>query len=234
MLNAIQGGQVLAEFRGISPAERDRLVTAMGDKIRDRRVELDAQPVGRIQCREEAVRRCARAPRAARWPSTAGVAARASPNFDTARGRRRLRPGLADGDAGSELIKLSRLLEGHQCIPRGGQAPPGAGRRAESQIHSCTTATLPCPIRRLASSWSTNGGRSALPPSTSNSTPRPYIDDLNTGNYEVGHRLHSICSWTTRTLQLSEVPVGQPVADNRSRSTDREARQALRLPAARA
>jgi len=34
MLNAIQGGQVLAEFRGISPAERDRLVTAMGDKIR--------------------------------------------------------------------------------------------------------------------------------------------------------------------------------------------------------
>jgi peptide/nickel transport system substrate-binding protein len=34
MLNAIQGGQVLAEFRGISPAERDRLVGAMGDKIR--------------------------------------------------------------------------------------------------------------------------------------------------------------------------------------------------------
>jgi peptide/nickel transport system substrate-binding protein len=34
MLNAVQGGQVLAEFRGISPAERDRLVQAMGDKIR--------------------------------------------------------------------------------------------------------------------------------------------------------------------------------------------------------
>jgi len=34
MLNAIQGSQVLAEFRGISPAERDRLVQAMGDKIR--------------------------------------------------------------------------------------------------------------------------------------------------------------------------------------------------------
>jgi peptide/nickel transport system substrate-binding protein len=34
MLNAIQGGQVLAEYRGISPAERDRLVAAMGDKIR--------------------------------------------------------------------------------------------------------------------------------------------------------------------------------------------------------
>lgn len=34
MLNALQGGQVMAEFRGISPAERDRLVAAMGDKIR--------------------------------------------------------------------------------------------------------------------------------------------------------------------------------------------------------
>jgi peptide/nickel transport system substrate-binding protein len=34
MLNAIQGGQLLAEYRGISPAERDRLVQAMGDKIR--------------------------------------------------------------------------------------------------------------------------------------------------------------------------------------------------------
>jgi peptide/nickel transport system substrate-binding protein len=34
LLNALQGGQVLAEFRGISPAERDRLVQAMDDKIR--------------------------------------------------------------------------------------------------------------------------------------------------------------------------------------------------------
>ncbi|MGH7005609.1 MAG: ABC transporter substrate-binding protein, partial [Alphaproteobacteria bacterium] len=34
MLNAVQGGQVLAEFRGISPPERDRLVQALGDKIR--------------------------------------------------------------------------------------------------------------------------------------------------------------------------------------------------------
>ncbi|MBI3706121.1 MAG: ABC transporter substrate-binding protein [Proteobacteria bacterium] len=34
MLNAFQGGQVLAEFRSVSPAERDRLVQAMGDKVR--------------------------------------------------------------------------------------------------------------------------------------------------------------------------------------------------------
>jgi len=34
MLNALQGGQVLAEFRGVSPADRDRMVAAMGDKLR--------------------------------------------------------------------------------------------------------------------------------------------------------------------------------------------------------
>jgi peptide/nickel transport system substrate-binding protein len=34
MLNALQGGQVMAEFRGVSPAERDRMVAAMGDKLR--------------------------------------------------------------------------------------------------------------------------------------------------------------------------------------------------------
>jgi peptide/nickel transport system substrate-binding protein len=34
MLNALQGGQVLAEFRGVAPAERDRLAQAMGDKLR--------------------------------------------------------------------------------------------------------------------------------------------------------------------------------------------------------
>lgn len=31
--NSLQGGQILAEFRGLSPAERDRLKQAMGDKI---------------------------------------------------------------------------------------------------------------------------------------------------------------------------------------------------------
>lgn len=34
MLNALQGGQVLAEFRSLAPPERDRMVQAMGDKIR--------------------------------------------------------------------------------------------------------------------------------------------------------------------------------------------------------
>ena len=33
MINALQAGQIMAEFRGFSPAERDRLVQALGDKV---------------------------------------------------------------------------------------------------------------------------------------------------------------------------------------------------------
>jgi peptide/nickel transport system substrate-binding protein len=33
MVNALQGGQIMAEFRGLSPAERDKLKAALGDRI---------------------------------------------------------------------------------------------------------------------------------------------------------------------------------------------------------
>jgi peptide/nickel transport system substrate-binding protein len=33
MVNALQGGQIQAEFRGVSPADRDKLKSAVGDKI---------------------------------------------------------------------------------------------------------------------------------------------------------------------------------------------------------
>lgn len=33
MINAMQGGQIMAEFRGVSPAERDRLVGALGNRV---------------------------------------------------------------------------------------------------------------------------------------------------------------------------------------------------------
>ena len=75
MLNAVQGGQVLGEFRGISPAERDRLVQAMGDKIRIEEsswtlnllvcFNVDKKPFDDVRVR-----------RALRWRSTAGAAAR--------------------------------------------------------------------------------------------------------------------------------------------------------------
>ena len=61
----VQGGQVLGEFRGISPAERDRLVQAMGDKIRIEESSWTLNLLVCLQHREEAVRRRARAQGAA-------------------------------------------------------------------------------------------------------------------------------------------------------------------------
>src|SRR5205814_1267560 len=34
MVNSLAGGQVMAEFRGLAPAERDRIAAARGDRIR--------------------------------------------------------------------------------------------------------------------------------------------------------------------------------------------------------
>ena len=78
MLNAVQGGQVLAEFRGISPAERDRLVQAMGDKIR---IEESSWTLNLLVASTSRRSRSTMSACAARccWRSTAGAAARASP-----------------------------------------------------------------------------------------------------------------------------------------------------------
>ena len=128
MLNAVQGGQVLGEFRGISPAERDRLVAAMGDKIRDRGIELDAQSAGLLQRREEAVRRRARAQGAADGDRPLGRQPGPVAHLDVALGRRRGPSGLAVGDAGSRTGQAAGLLQGHQEVPRGGrEAARGSG-----------------------------------------------------------------------------------------------------------
>ena len=108
MLNAVQGGQVLGEFRGISPAERDRLVAAMGDKIRIEEVELDAQSAGLLQHREEAVRRRARAQGAAAGDRPLGRQPGPVEDLDAALGRRRGPPRLAVRDAGSRSWSSSR------------------------------------------------------------------------------------------------------------------------------
>ena len=78
MLNAVQGGQVLGEFRGISPAERDRLVQAMGDKIR---IEESSWTLNLLVCFNVEKSRsttCGSVGPSA-WRSIAGAAAKACP-----------------------------------------------------------------------------------------------------------------------------------------------------------
>ncbi len=172
MLNALQGGQVLGEFRGISPAERDRLVQAMGGQDPHRGIELDAQSADRLQRRQETVRRRACTPRPADGDRPLGRQCRPVQDLDAAVGRWRDPSGLSLRDAGGGAGQASGLLQGHHSLARRGETAPGRGRGAEPQVHppqpQLGDASTPPP----ASSWSTNGARSASRPSTSSSTPR--------------------------------------------------------------
>ena len=102
-----------------------------GDGRQDphRGVELDAQPAGLLQRREEAVRRRARAQGAADGDRPLGRQHRPLAHLDAALGRRRDPPRLAVRDAGGRTGEAPGLLQGHQGVARGGQE---AARRSRT------------------------------------------------------------------------------------------------------
>ena len=233
MLNAVQGGQVLAEFRGISPAERDRLVQAMGDKIRIEESSWTLNLLVVLQHREEAVRRRARAPGAADGDRPLGRQPGPVEDLDLALGRRRDPARLAAGDAGSRAGQAAGLLQGHQEVARGGQEAAGRGRRAEPQVHAAQPQPRACPTRRPASSWSTSGGRSASRSSTSSPTPAPYLADHERRQPRRGDRLLQPVHGRLEPRPC-QVSLGRPLAGEPLALEGPRARQALRRAHARA
>ena len=133
MLNALQGGQVLAEFRGISPAERDRLVA--GDGRQDPRsrsragrstcwscFNTEKKPFDDVRVRQALLH----------GDRPLGRRAGLSQDLDAAFGRRRDPARLAVRDAGGRAGQAAGLLQGHQEVARGGQEAARGSRRART------------------------------------------------------------------------------------------------------
>ena len=122
-------GQVLAEFRGHSPADRDRLVQALGDRAVVVESPWVCSLVVSFNDEEEAVRRSARAPGAVAGDRSLGGRAGAAEDRAGAPRRRVAAPGLRIRDQRAGSRQAAGIFARHQCVPRRG-APAAQGGRA--------------------------------------------------------------------------------------------------------
>ena len=222
MLNALQGGQVLAEFRGISPAERDRLVAGDGRQDPHRGVELDAQPAGRLQHREEAVRRRARAPGAAHGDRPLGRQRRACRSISTLRSVGGvIRPGSPYGDAGGRTGQASGLLQGHQGVARGSQASCSTEAGVPNLKFTLHNRNLAMPYTPagifLVDQWRQIG----VTAEHKQFDTAPYLATMNAGNYDVAIDFSNLFM-DDSSLGLAKYLSVDRAPENRSRSNDRE------------
>ncbi len=160
MVNALAAGEVLAEFRGHSPADRDRLVKTLGDKAVVQESPWVCSLVVTFNTKKKPFddQRVRKALSLAidRWGGAQALSKIALVRHVGGI----LRPGYDLAASEKELLQLSRLLEGHQRLARAKRASSCRRRACPTSPSRSPTATSRCRTRRSACSSSTSGGRS--------------------------------------------------------------------------
>ena len=146
----------MAEFRGVTPAQRDELAEALGDRITISESPWLSTLLVVFNTKRAAVRRCAGAAGAVARDRPLGRGGAAAGHDLSQICRRGDAAGLQHGDAGRRARHPARLFARHRGGARRGATAAGRSRRARSQA-DCLVRDIPMPhyagADLLAESW---------------------------------------------------------------------------------
>jgi peptide/nickel transport system substrate-binding protein len=220
MLNALQGGQVMAEFRSISEPEKARLVQTMGDKIRIQEsswtlnllvcFNVEKKPFDDVRVRRALMMAIDR------WDGSAGLG-----KISTLRSVGGvLRPGYDMATPEADLVKLPGFSKNiQQSRAEARKLLKEAGHpNLKFMLHNRSVAQPYTPAGVFCvDQWRQIG----VTVENRQLETAPYLAGLNSGNYDVAIDFTNLFM-DDSSLALAKYLSFDRSPDNRSRSIDRE------------
>ncbi len=220
MLNALQGGQVQAEFRSISEPEKQRLIQTMGDKIRIQESSWTLNLLVCFNVEKKPFDDPRVAPRAGHGHRPLGRQQGPRADFHAALGRRRLRPGYPLATPEAELVKLpgfSKDIAKSRAEAKKILADAGL-KDLKFVLHNRSIAQPYTPAGVfLVDQWRQIG----VTVENKQQETAPYLAGLNSGNYDVAIDFSNLFM-DDPSLALAKYLSIDRSPDNRSRSKDPE------------